>query len=111
MVWSKKHADVAKNCQKESNITLLSDRPAVRIRPETPKEAGQLFRLTCCFFDAISILHGTIIYQMSRGTALVDNFFIACYAIIILCMTDDFFAQHPHSAGEYMHIVDRGIEK
>ena len=48
---------------------------------------------------------------LSAGTVLVDNIIFTCYTEIISCMVGDSMSRQPRVAGEYLHIIVRGIGK
>ena len=48
---------------------------------------------------------------MSVGTVLADNIIFTCYTEIISCMVGDSMSRQPRVAGEYLHIIVRGIGK
>ena len=48
---------------------------------------------------------------VSVGTVLIDNIIFTCYTEIISCMVGDSMSRQPRVAGEYLHIIVRGIGK
>ena len=49
--------------------------------------------------------------SVSVGTVLIDNIIFTCYTEIISCMVGDSMSRQPRVAGEYLHIIVRGIGK